>query len=86
MANQTTRHTGTGAAGEQARAAQASGQHQALTRPADDQRVAQALDHVGLEDQGDVVEDQLRDRRGSGVPAPDDMRSDDSDDGRDQRR
>ena len=86
MANQNTQHTGTGAAGEQARAAQASGQHQALTRPADDQRVAQALDHVGLEDQGDVVEDQLRDRRGSGVPATDDMRSDEGDDERNERR
>jgi hypothetical protein len=26
------------------------------------------LDDVGLEDQGDVLEDALRDRRGSGLP------------------
>jgi len=50
----------------------ASGQHQGLHRPSDDQRVGQALDDVGLEDQGDVLEDQLRDRRSRGVPPQDD--------------
>ena len=46
----------------------ASGQHQGLHRPSDDQRVEQALDDVGLEDQGDVLDDQLRDRRSRGAP------------------
>jgi len=51
---------------------QASGQHQGLHRPSDDQRVEQALDDVGLEDQGDVLEDQLRDRRSRGGPPQED--------------
>jgi len=50
----------------------ASGQHQGLHRPSDDQRVGQALDDVGLEDQGDVLEDQLRDRRSRGGPPQED--------------
>ena len=45
-----------------------SGQHQGLHRTCDDQRVEQALDDVGLEDQGDVLDDQLRDRRSRGAP------------------
>lgn len=47
---------------------QASAKHQGLHRPADDQRIEQALDDVGLEDRGDVLEDELRDRRSSGAP------------------
>lgn len=47
---------------------QASAKHQGLHRPADDQRIGQALDDVGLEDQGEVLEDELRDRRSSGAP------------------
>ena len=54
----------------------ASGQHQGLHRPSDDQRVEQALDDVGLEDQGDVLEDQLRDRRSRGAPPEDDTGED----------
>ena len=54
----------------------ASGQHQGLHRPNDDQRVEQALDDVGLEDQGDVLEDQLRDRRSRGAPPEDDSSAD----------
>ena len=46
----------------------ASGQHQGLHRPSDDQRVEQALDDIGLVDQGEVLEDQLRDRRSRGAP------------------
>ena len=45
----------------------ASNRHQGLRRPADDQRVEQSLDHVGLEDRGDVLEDHLRDRRSRGA-------------------
>ena len=53
-------------------ASEASGQHEGLRHPVDDdQRVEQRLDDVGLDDQGEVVEDQLRDRRSSGA-APDD--------------
>lgn len=48
----------------------ASAKHRGLHRPDDDQRVEQALDDVGLEDRGDVVEDQWRDRRSRGG-APD---------------
>jgi len=65
---------------------EAGGQHQGLRQPDDDQRVEQALDDVGLEDQGDAVEDQLRDRRGSGVPSTDDVRSDSADDERNEHR
>lgn len=49
-------------------ASEASGQHEGLRHPVDDdQRVQQRLDDVGLDDQGDIVEDQLRDRRSSGT-------------------
>lgn len=46
----------------------ASGQHQGLRRPSDDQEVEQALHDVDLQDQGESVEDRLRDRRSSGTP------------------
>jgi len=46
---------------------QASGKHQGLHRPADDQRVEHALDHVGLEDRGELMEDHQRDRHSKGV-------------------
>lgn len=46
---------------------EASNPHHGLRQPADDQRVKQALDDVGLDDQGEVLEDQLRDRRSSGA-------------------
>lgn len=55
----------------------ASGQHQGLHRPNDDQRVGQVLDDIGLDDQGEVLEDQLRDRRSRGAP-PTDGDEDDS--------
>lgn len=48
---------------------QHGGQHQGLHRPSEDQRVEQALDHASLDDLGETTEDQLRDRRGSGIPA-----------------
>jgi len=54
----------------------ASGQHQGLHRPSDDQRVEQALDDIGLEDQGEVLEDQLRDRRSRGAPPQGDTTGD----------
>lgn len=51
------------------RAGEASGRHEGLRHPVDDdQQIHQRLDEVGLEDQGDVVEDALRDRRGRGLP------------------
>ena len=63
----------------QERSAEASGKHQGLHQPNDDQRVEQTLDKIGLEDdpesQGEMIEDQLRDRRGSGIPAVDDERN-----------
>lgn len=66
-----TRNTVIGTTATQNRSSEASGKHQGLHRPGDDQRVRQVLDHVGLEDRGELVEDELRDRRGSGVPVVD---------------
>lgn len=51
-----------------ARAGEAGGQHQPVRRPDHDQSVEQRLDDVGLEDRGDVLEDDLRDRRSRGLP------------------
>jgi hypothetical protein len=51
---------------------EAGGQQEGLRHPIDDeQRVKQRLDDVGLDDQGDVADDQLRDRRSSGTPLDD---------------
>lgn len=47
--------------------ARASGKHQGLRQPADDHRVEDSLDNVGLKDSSATLEDQLRDRRGKGV-------------------
>jgi hypothetical protein len=46
----------------------ASGQHHGLHRPDVGQPVEQALDQVDLADQGEVAEDQWRDRRSRGAP------------------
>ncbi|WP_368565681.1 hypothetical protein [Pseudoxanthomonas sp. UTMC 1351] len=46
----------------------ASGQHQGLRRPDVGQPVEKALDQVDLTDQGEVAEDQWRDRRSRGAP------------------
>ncbi len=46
----------------------ASGQHHGLRRPDVGQPVEQALDQIDLADQGEVAEDQLRDRRSRGAP------------------
>jgi hypothetical protein len=47
---------------------QASGKHEGLRHPVDDDKQAkQRLDDVGTDDQ-DAGEDQLRDRRSSGEP------------------
>lgn len=54
----------------------ASNRHQGLRRPADDQRIEQSLDDVGLEDLGEVLEDDLRDRRSRGAPPSQHLRSD----------
>lgn len=57
---------------------EAGGQQEGLRHPIDDeQRVKQRLDDVGLDDQGDVLDDQLRDRRSSGTPSDDDTGSKD---------
>ena len=48
------------------RAGEASGQHQPVRRPDDDQAVEQRLGDVGLDDRGDALEDDLRDRRSRG--------------------
>ena len=51
-----------------ARTGEAGGQHQPVRRPDQDQSIEQRLDDVGLEDRGDVLEDDLRDRRSRGLP------------------
>lgn len=49
---------------------EAGGQQEGLRHPIDDgHRVKQRLDEVGLDDQGDVADDQLRDRGSSGAPS-----------------
>lgn len=65
---------------------EASGKHQGLRHPDNDQRVKQALDEVDLADQGESAEDELRDRRGRGLPNTTDIRSDRNDDERNERR
>ena len=52
--------------------AQASGKHEGLRHPIDEnQREEQRLGEVGLDDRGDAAEDELRDRRSSGAGAQD---------------
>lgn len=58
-------------ASERLRSGVASSPHQGLRRPSDGWRIERALHQVGLEDQGDIVEDQWRDRRSSGLPVAD---------------
>jgi hypothetical protein len=48
-------------------AGRASGKHQGLRQPADDVRVEDAVDNIGLSDRGESMEDHLRDRRSKGV-------------------
>jgi len=50
-----------------ARAGEASGKHQGLRQPADDQRDEDKLGQVGLRSRGSKFEDHLRDKRGKGV-------------------
>lgn len=57
-------HTPSGGADGSRRA---SGKHQGLRQPADDQQVEDAVDNVGFKDSSATVEDHLRDRRGKGV-------------------
>jgi hypothetical protein len=59
---------------------------QGVRQPADDQRDGQALDDVGLDDLGMSIEDEIRGHRGSGVAPVDDVRSDNDDDERHERR
>ena len=59
---------------------------QGLRQPPGEQRDGQALDDVGLDDLGMSVEDEIRSHRGSGVAPADDVRSDNDDDERHERR
>lgn len=77
--------TGTGASRNADSGGQASARHQGLRRPSDDQQIEQKLGEVGLEDQGEVLEDHLRDRRSSGAPPSQHLRPDPGDRGRDPR-
>ena len=45
----------------------ASGKHQGLRQPEDDQRTRDKLENADLESRGAGMEDHLRDRRGKGV-------------------
>lgn len=56
---------------------QASGQHQGLHHPDENQRIKQALNDADLADLGESAEDQLRDRRGRGLPNSSDVSSSD---------
>ena len=71
---------------KQALPREASGGRQGLRQPVDDQRDRKALDDVGLDDLGMSVEDEIRGHRGSGVAPADDVRSDNDDDERNERR
>lgn len=46
---------------------EASGKHPGLRQPADDGRVEDAVDNIGLKDSSATLEDRLRDKRGKGV-------------------
>jgi hypothetical protein len=48
-------------------AGEASGKHQGLRQPADDERVEDAVDNIGLSDRGERMEDHLRDRNSKGA-------------------
>lgn len=48
------------------RSGEASSRHQPLRRPGHEQQTKPRLDEVGLEDRGEALEDELRDRRSSG--------------------
>ena len=65
---------------------QASARHKGLYRPQDDQLTQKRLDDVGLDDRGDILEDDLRDRAGNGLLPARDVRSDADDDEEQERR
>lgn len=50
------------------RGGEASIRHQPLRRPGHEQQIKPRLEEVSLEDRGEAVEDELRDRRSSGQP------------------
>ena len=50
---------------------QSSSRHQGLARPNEDLVIRQRLDHVGLDERGDILEDDLRDRASNGLPGRD---------------
>jgi hypothetical protein len=50
------------------RGGEASSRHQPLRRPGHEQQTKPRLEEVSLEDRGEAVEDELRDRRSSGQP------------------
>ena len=60
----------------------ASGKHQGLRQPGDDQRTGDKLENADLESRGANMEDHLRDRRGKGVAGDyDDSIDHDADEG-----
>jgi len=60
----------------------ASGKHQGLRQPSDDQRTGDKLENADLESRGANMEDHLRDRRGKGVAGDyDDSIDHDADEG-----
>jgi hypothetical protein len=50
------------------RGGEASSRHQPLRRPGHEQQTRPRLEEVSLEDHGEAIEDELRDRRSSGQP------------------
>ena len=48
------------------RGGEASSRHQPLRRPGHEPQTKLRLEEVGLEDRGEAIEDELRDRRSSG--------------------
>lgn len=62
-----TNHPGGTSAGGTDGSGRASGKHQGLHQPADDQRAGDAVDNIGRKDSSATLEDHLRDRRGKGV-------------------
>jgi hypothetical protein len=49
---------------------EASRRHQPLRRPGHEPQTKPRLEEVSLEDGGEAIEDELRDRRSSGQPRP----------------
>lgn len=75
--------------GKGRRADQASALNESLGPPLKDPRSRSAIDNIGVDDQADLLDVELDDQPGddaSGAAFLDDVRSDDSDDERNERR